>query len=80
MSEHVKSFIDKLSVGQAAEAGEAFKDALRDKVASALETKRKELASTFFTVPTEAEPFSDPKPEIISPAPTTVLPDEKEGQ
>jgi putative NIF3 family GTP cyclohydrolase 1 type 2 len=32
MSEQVKNFIDKLSLGQAAEAGEAFKDALRNKV------------------------------------------------
>ena len=35
MSEQVKNFIDKLSLGQAAEAGEAFKDALRDKVIDA---------------------------------------------
>ena len=29
MSEHVKNFIDKLAVGNNAEASEAFKDALR---------------------------------------------------
>ena len=67
MSEYVKSFIDKLSSGQAAEAGETFKDALRDKVGSALETKRKELASALFT----AEPFSDPKPEVADPSART---------
>lgn len=69
MSEQVKNFIDKLSLGQAAEAGEAFKDALRDKVSSALETKRKELASSLFQG--EAEKFSDPKPEISSPSAKT---------
>jgi len=79
MSEHVKSFIDKLSLGQAAEAGESFKDALKDKIASALETRRKELASTLFNIPTEAEPFSDPKPVIASPEPTTVVKDEKKS-
>ena len=43
MSEQVKNFIDKLSLGQAAEAGEAFKDALRNKVGDDLEARRKEL-------------------------------------
>jgi hypothetical protein len=71
MSEHVKSFIDKLTTGQAAEAGEAFKDALRDKVGDALEAKRKELAGVLFQGKFEAEVHSDPKPEISSPSPTT---------
>jgi hypothetical protein len=69
MTEQIKSFIDKLSLGQAAEAGEAFKDALRNKVGDALEARRKELASVLFSG--QAEPHSDPKPEIISPAPRT---------
>jgi hypothetical protein len=67
MSEQVKNFIDKLSLGQAAEAGEAFKDALRDKVGDALEAKRKELAGVLF----QAQPHSDAKPEIVSPAAKT---------
>lgn len=67
MSEQVKNFIDKLSLGQAAEAGEAFKDALRDKVGDALEAKRKELAGVLF----QAQPHSDAKPEIAQPAPRT---------
>ena len=71
MSEQVKNFIDKLSLGQAAEAGEAFKDALRDKVGDALEARRKELAGVLFQGQVEAEPHSDPKPEIASPAPRT---------
>lgn len=77
MSEQVKNFIDKLSLGQAAEAGEAFKDALRDKVGDALETKRKELASVLF----QAQPHSDPKPEIVTPTPKTEpVTNEKQGQ
>ena len=37
MSEHVKKFIDDLSNGKNADAGEAFKDALRAKVADGLD-------------------------------------------
>ena len=37
MSEHVKKFIDDLSNGKNADAGEAFKDALRAKVADSLD-------------------------------------------
>jgi hypothetical protein len=72
MSEQVKSFIDKLSLGQAAEAGEAFKDALRDKVGDALEARRKELAGVLFQGQIEPEAFSDPKPEIAEPFTQTV--------
>lgn len=81
MSERVKSFIDKLSLGQAAEAGEAFTSALRDKVGDALETKRKELASVLFQGQIEAEAHSDPKPVIAEPAPRTEpVVDEKQNQ
>ena len=66
MSEQVKNFIDKLSLGQAAEAGEAFKDALRDKVGDALEARRKELAGVLFQGQIEAE-HSEPKPEVAEP-------------
>jgi len=77
MSEQVKNFIDKLSLGQAAEAGEAFKDALRDKVGDALEAKRKELAGVLF----QTQPHSDAKPEVLSPAPRTEpVVDEKQSQ
>ena len=72
MSEQVKSFIDKLSLGQAAEAGEDFKDALRDKVGDALEARRKELAGVLFQGQVEAEPYSDPKPEVAEPFAQTV--------
>jgi hypothetical protein len=71
MSEQVKNFIDKLSLGQAAEAGEAFKDALRDKVGDALEARRKELAGVLFQGQIEAEAHSDSKPVIADPAPKT---------
>ena len=37
MSEHVKKFNDDLSNGKNADAGEAFKDALRAKVADGLD-------------------------------------------
>ena len=77
MSEQVKNFIDKLSLGQAAEAGEAFKDALRDKVGDALEAKRKELAGVLF----QAQPHSDAKPEVLSPASRTEpVANETQGQ
>ena len=45
MSEHTKAFIDNLASGQNADAGEAFKDALRDKVASSLDQARQDVAS-----------------------------------
>ena len=67
MSEQVKSFIDKLSLGQAAEAGESFKDALRNKVGDALEARRKELAGVLFQGKVEVEPYSEPKPEVAEP-------------
>ena len=70
MTEEVKNFIDQLATGDNANAGEAFKTALRAKVASGLDAKRKDLASQMFTqqaeVP-EAEAFSDPKPEVAEP-------------
>ena len=68
MSEHVKKFIDDLSNGKNADAGEAFKDALRDKVASQLDNARKDIASNMFNPDQpEAADHSDPKPEIADP-------------
>lgn len=71
MTEEVKTFIDQLATGDNANAGEAFKTALRAKVASGLDAKRKDMAGQMFntaqSIPTEAETFSDPKPEIAEP-------------
>ena len=66
-NENTKNFIDQLSQGNNDEAGEAFKAALRDKVADQLDNARKDLAGNMFKAPTEAEDFSDPKPEIADP-------------
>jgi hypothetical protein len=63
MSEHIKKFIDQVQAGNNIDAGEAFKDALRAKVGDSLDVKRQEMASNMFNQ-VEAEPFSDPKPEI----------------
>ena len=67
MSEEVKSFVDKLAAGDNANAGEAFKDALRVKVGATLDAHRKDMAGNMFNqanpVP-EAEAHSDPKPEV----------------
>jgi len=73
MTEEVKTFIDQLATGDNANAGEAFKTALRAKVADGLDAKRKEMAGQMFnpvtaqSIPDEAEAFSDPKPEIAEP-------------
>ena len=67
VNDNTKNFIDQLSQGNNDEAGEAFKAALRDKVADSLANARKDLASNMFKAPTEAEDFSDPKPEIADP-------------
>lgn len=71
MTEEVKTFIDNLATGDNANAGEAFKTALRAKVADGLDAKRKEMAGQMFntapSIPNEAETFSDPKPEIAEP-------------
>ena len=72
MSEHVKKFIDDLQNGKNADAGEAFKDALRAKVADGLDKQRVDVASRIFNnASTEAQPFSDPKPAVTDPAPET---------
>jgi len=66
VNDNTKNFIDQLSQGNNDEAGEAFKAALRDKVATSLDNARKDLAGNMFKAP-EAEDFSDPKPEIADP-------------
>ena len=48
MSEHVKKFVDDLANGNNADAGEAFKDALRAKVADGLDNQRVDIASRIF--------------------------------
>tara|TARA_X000001036_G_scaffold300972_1_gene280072 strand:+ start:147 stop:470 length:324 start_codon:yes stop_codon:yes gene_type:complete len=70
MSEHVKKFVDDLANGNNADAGEAFKDALRAKVADGLDKQRVDIASRIFN-DVEAQPFSDPKPAVTDPAPET---------
>jgi len=71
MSENTKAFIDNLEAGNNADAGEAFKSALRDKMGDALDARRKELSASLFNQKesgeVEAEPHSDPKPEIATP-------------
>tara|TARA_S200000501_G_scaffold171130_1_gene161230 strand:+ start:358 stop:666 length:309 start_codon:yes stop_codon:yes gene_type:complete len=64
MSEHTKTFIDNLEAGKNADAGQAFKDALRDKMGNALDARRQELAASLFNKTPEADPISDPKPEV----------------
>lgn len=63
-------FIDKLQQGKNADAGEAFKDALRDKVANALERQRGDVASKIFKG-VEPEKFSAPKPAVTDPSART---------
>ena len=75
MSEETKNFIDKLAAGDNAGAGEAFKDALRVKVGNQLDQARKDMAGNLFNGNIEAEPHSDPKPEIADPGTFT-----KEGE
>ena len=75
MSEETKNFIDKLAAGDNAGAGEAFKDALRVKVGTNLDQARKDMAGNLFNGNVEAEPHSDPKPEIADPGTFT-----KEGE
>ena len=70
MSEHVKKFIDDLQNGKNADAGEAFKDALRAKVADGLDKARVDIAGKIFNG-VEAMPHSDPKPVVTDPAPET---------
>ena len=74
MSEHVKKFIDDLSNGKNADAGEAFKDALRAKVADGLDKQRVDIASRIFNdKSTEAQDFSDPKPAVTDLNPETAV-------
>ena len=79
MSEHVKKFIDDLSNGKNADAGEAFKDALRAKVADGLDKQRVDVASKIFNG-VEAQPFSDPKPAVTDPNPETDVVIDTKGQ
>lgn len=49
MSEKITDFINKLNTGDNAGAGEAFKDALRDKVATSLDAQRQDIAGRIFS-------------------------------
>tara|TARA_B000000532_G_scaffold85393_1_gene68461 strand:+ start:465 stop:782 length:318 start_codon:yes stop_codon:yes gene_type:complete len=70
MSEKIKDFVDKLSAGDNAGAGEAFKDALRDKVATSLDSQRQDIASRIFA-DVQPEAHSDPKPAVTDPSEKT---------
>ena len=70
MSEHIKKFVDDLAVGNNADAGEAFKDALRAKVADSLDKQRVDVAGKLFNGE-EPMAHSDPKPVVTDPAPET---------
>ena len=70
MSEKIKDFVDKLSAGDNAGAGEAFKDALRDKVATSLDSQRQDIASKIFA-DVQPEAHSDPKPAVADPSERT---------
>ena len=72
---NVQNFVDKLASGDNTGAGEAFKDALRVKVGDQLDQARKDMAGNMFNGNVEAEPHSDPKPEIADPGTFT-----KEGE
>lgn len=67
VNDNTKNFIDQLASGNNADAGEAFKAALRDKVADALDNARKDIAGNMFNGSIEAQSFSDPKPVIADP-------------
>ena len=75
----VANFIDTLDKGDNANAGEIFKDALRDKVADALDAQRVEVAKNIFSGAT-AMPHSDPKPVVTDPAERTVVVMNTDGQ
>ena len=79
MSEHIKKFVDDLSTGNNADAGEAFKDALRAKVADSLDQARVDIAGKIFT-DVEAQPHSDPKPNVADPSPETETMLDTQGQ
>ena len=79
MSEHVNKFVDDLANGNNAEAGEAFKDALRDKVAASLDQARQDIAKNIFSGQVE-QPISDPKPEYTGPNDKTDVIVDTEGQ
>ena len=79
MSEKIQNFIDKLATGDNAGAGEAFKDALRDKVATSLDAARQDIAGRIFAG-NEAEAHSDPKPAVIDPSPKTDQVMDTQGQ
>jgi hypothetical protein len=70
MSEKIGQFVDYLQADKQAEAGEAFKDALRAKVADSLDAQRADIAGKIFNT-VEAEPFSDQKPVVTDPGART---------
>ena len=70
MSEKIEKFVNDLESGNQADAGEAFKDALRAKVADSLDAQRADIAGKIFNT-VEAQPFSDEKPVVTDPGERT---------
>ena len=68
-----------MAVGNNAEAGEAFKDALRAKVADSLDQARVDVAGKIFNG-VEPLPHSDPKPAVTDPNPETDVIIDTQGQ
>ena len=79
MTEKIKDFVDKLSSGDNAGAGEAFKDALRDKVATSLDAQRQDIAGKIFA-DIQPEAHSAPKPAVTDPSPKTAQMMDTTGQ
>ena len=79
MSEKIGQFVDYLQADKQAEAGEAFKDALRAKVADSLDAQRADIAGKIFNT-VEAEPFSDQKPVVTDPGERTDVIMDTEGK
>jgi|TARA_B100000902_G_scaffold323295_1_gene317013 hypothetical protein len=63
----VADFVNKVVSGDNAGAGEAFKDALKDKVGTELDKQRQGVAGNLFNTAA----ISDPKPVVTDPADTT---------
>ena len=79
MSEKIAKFVNDLESGNQADAGEAFKDALRAKVADSLDAQRADIAGKIFNT-VDAQPFSDEKPVVTDPSARTDVIMDTQGQ
>ena len=71
-------FVDALQAGDNVNAGEVFKDALRDKVADSLDSHRQVVAGKIFNGMVEAT--ATPKPHVTGPSPETGTMIDTQGQ